>query len=188
MTERILLKVNQQAPTFDVIDIFDRRVRLTDYLGKRLFIGFFRHAGCPFCNVRVHKLEAKHEELKALDMEMIFFFESDRKTLLGNNFHKTISPIPVIADPEKKWYGAYGIENSLSKSIKSHATTFFSNSVRALLNGLPVHYMAGKESFSTIPAEFLVDEFGVVRRLHYAKSLTDQTSTDLILRFAKHNK
>jgi hypothetical protein len=48
--------------------------------------------------------------------------------------------------------------------------------------------MKGDESINTIPAEFLIDEHGVVRRLHYARGLTDQMSIDLIFRFATHGK
>lgn len=188
MSERILLKVNELAPPFDAVDIFDRHVTLGGYRGKRLLVGFFRHAGCPFCNTRVHRLDAKHKELKELGLEMVFFFESSKETLLGNNFHSKISPTPIIADPDKKWYNAFGIETSGMKSAKSHLKSFFSKTIEAKLLGLPVHLMKGQESISTIPAEFLIDEFGMVRRLYYARGLTDQMSIDLIFRFAKHNK
>ncbi|TNE71514.1 redoxin domain-containing protein [bacterium] len=188
MNERIVLKVNALAPTIDAIDIFERRVRLRDFWGKRVLVAFFRHAGCPFCNVRVHRLQAKHEELKALGLEMIFFFESDKKTLLGNQFHRSVSPIPIIADPEKHWYDMYGIETNLMKSAKSHVTSLFPNAIKALLNGLPVHYMSGNESISTIPAEFLLDEYGMVKQLLYSNSLTDRMSVDTIFEFAKTGK
>jgi thioredoxin-dependent peroxiredoxin len=188
MPDRILLNINALAPAFEVYDIFNRVIRLKDYRGKRVLIGFFRHAGCPFCNMRVHRLQARHVELKQLGLEMIFFFESDPETLLGNTFHKGVSPIPIIADPMRICYDAYGIEQSFAKSMKSHAISFFSNAVRAKLNGLPVHYMSGNESISTIPAEFLVDEYGVVSKLLYASSLTDRMSVESIFEFARTGK
>jgi peroxiredoxin len=186
--DRLLLKVNELAPPFEAVDIFGRKVSLGDYRGKRLLLGFFRHAGCPFCNVRVHRLDAKHEELKELGLEMVFFFESTKEVLRGNDFHSKISPTPIVADPEKKWYNAYGIENSGMKSAKSHLKSLFSQAIQAKLKGLPVHLMKGDESINTIPAEFLIDEHGMVRRLHYARGLTDQMSIDLIFRFATHGK
>lgn len=188
MTDRIILQVNQLAPPIDAIDIFDRRIRLRDYWGKRVLVAFFRHAGCPFCNTRVHRLQSKHREFQALGLEMIFFFESEQRLLLGNHFHKSVSPIPIIADPEKNFYSAYGIETSLGKSLKSHATTFFPNAISALLKGLPVHYMSGKESLSTIPAEFLLDEYGMVKKLLYSTSLTDRMSIGEIEEFARTGK
>ena len=183
--ERIIMKVNETAPRFEVTDIFDREIKLADYRGKRVLIGFFRHAGCPFCNTRVHRLEARHKEFKEMGLEMIFFFESDKETLLGNSFHRGISPIPIISDPDKTWYDAYGVEESAAISAKSHLTSFFSNVVRAKLNRLPVHWMKGEESINTIPAEFLLDEYGMVQKLLYCKSLTQRMSMDVIIDFAK---
>lgn len=185
MTDRIELQVNALAPDIDAIDIFDRRIQLRAARGKRVLIAFFRHAGCPFCNMRVHRLQAKHIELQQLGLEMLFFFESDKKTLLSNMFHRKVSPIPIIADPEKKYYNLYGIETSFAKSMKSHATTFFSNAIQAKVKGIPVHWMAGKESISTIPAEFLIDEYGVVKKLLYSTSLTDRMSMETIFDFAR---
>lgn len=186
MSDRILLKINELAPPIETYDIFDRKISLGDYRGKRLLICFFRHAGCPFCNTRVHRLDAKEQELKELGLEMIFFFESEKEVLRDSDFHRKISPTPIISDPDRKWYTAYGIEQSFAASAKSHLKSFFSQVVRAKLDRVPVHYMKGKESFSTIPAEFLVDEYGMVRRLYYAQGLTDQMSLDLIYKFARH--
>lgn len=101
MESRIVLDINVTAPVFNLIDIFGSRVNLAEYKGKRVFIAFFRHAGCPFCNLRVHVLQKKYDVLKAKNMEMIFFFESTEKVLLSSTFHSEVSPIPLIADPEK---------------------------------------------------------------------------------------
>lgn len=186
--ERILLDLNVKAPSFNLIDIYDRNINLEDYKGKRVFIGFFRHAGCPFCNLRVHFLQEKSEELKAKNLEMIFFFESPQRLLLTSSFHKEINPIPLISDPEKIWYQTYGIENSAMKSAVSHLTTFIQTAVKAKMKGLPIHMMAEKESISTMPAEFLLDENLIIRKVHYAKRLNDRLSLDFIREFAEKEK
>lgn len=183
--ERVIMKVGALAPTFEMVDIFDRTINLKDYRGKRVILGFFRHAGCPFCNSRVHRLEAKYDEFKKMGLEMIFFFESDKETLLSNNFHKDVSPIPIISDPEKIWYDKYGVEKSAIITAKSHLKSFFSTAIQAKLKKLPVHWLKGKESINTIPAEFLIDEYGVVKKLLYCKSLTQRMSMDVIKEFAQ---
>src|SRR5260221_11356182 len=101
------IQTDVKAPVFNVKDIFGRQINLEDYKDKRIFIGFFRHAGCPFCNIRVHHLSKKHAELKAKGLEMIFFFESQEFLLLKSIFHIEVSPIPLISDPKKIWYNAY---------------------------------------------------------------------------------
>uniref|UniRef100_UPI00404AF93E redoxin domain-containing protein n=1 Tax=Fulvivirga sp. TaxID=1931237 RepID=UPI00404AF93E len=182
--DRITLDVNVKAPDFNLIDVYDRPVSLAQLKGKKVFIAFFRHAGCPFCNLRVHFLQKHHLQLKEKGLEMVFFFESSKKILLTSSFHKEISPIPLISDADKTWYNAYGIEESAAKSTKSHLTSFIQTAIKAKLNGLPMHMMAEKESIKTIPAEFLVDENGIIRKIHYANGLNDRMSIEHIYDFA----
>lgn len=188
MAESITLDINTPAPVFDLNDIFGCKTHLKAYRGKKVLVAFFRHAGCPFCNSRVHRLQKVVEELKTKNLEMIFFFESTEKVLLSHTFHKAVNPTPLISDPEKVWYQAYGVETSALKSAVSHLTSIVQTAIKAKLKGLPVHLMAGKESINTIPAEFLVDEKGVVRKVHYARSLTDELSVDIIRAFAETGK
>ena len=183
--ERVILDLNVTAPVFDLMDIYDRRIDLSSYKGKKVFVGFFRHAGCPFCNLRVHYLQKHHEKWSEMGMEMIFFFESPKDLLLKSSFHKGVSPIPLIGDPEKIWYETYGIEQSAAKSTKSHLTKFIQTAIKAKWNKLPLHPMAAGESINTIPAEFLIDETGVIRKIHYANGLTDRMSIDTIYEFAE---
>jgi len=184
-SSRVLLDLNVTAPNFELTDIFGRTINLEDYRGKKVFIGFFRHAGCPFCNLRVHFLQKNHLALKAKNLEMIFFFESSSKLLLSSMFHKEVSPIPLIGDPEKIWYATYGVENSALKSAKSHLTSFIQTAIKAKMNKLPIHTMASGESINTIPAEFLLDENQIIRKIHYSKGLNDRMSIEHIYEFAE---
>lgn len=176
-----------QAPIFNIKDVFDRQIKLEDYRGKRTLIGFYRHAGCPFCNMRVHALTKAHPELKELNLEMIFFFESRKEVILRSTFHTEVSPVPIIADPENTWYRAYGIEKSGYKSAVSHLTTFVQTAIKAGRTGVPLHLMAGDESIKTMPAEFLLDENLTIQKLHYSERLNSRMLVDEILAFAKGN-
>ena len=187
-SQNLIVELNVAAPAFNLTDIFDRTIDLKNYKGKKVFIGFFRHAGCPFCNLRVHNLMKVREKLTESNMEMIFFFESKKELMLQSIFHKEVSPVPLIADPEKKWYGIYGIENSLLKTSMSHLTSFIQTAIAAKKKNLPIYPMASGESFSTIPAEFLLDENQIIRKIHYAKNLNDRLSIDTILDFANAKK
>ena len=185
VSDNTTLAINVSAPTFELIDVYQRNINLEEYRGKRVFIGFFRHAGWPFCNLRVHALQKEREDLKTKNLEMIFFFESKERILLSSTFHQEISPIPLISDPEKVWYQTYGIESSATKSAKSHLTSFIQTAIRAKLKGLPMHPMADGESINTMPAEFLLDEELIIRKIHYAKGLNDRMSMDHIYSFAE---
>ena len=178
-----VVELNVTAPSFTLVDIYGRTISLQDYKGKKVFIGFFRHAGCPFCNLRVHALGKKRDEWKAKNLEMIFFFESKASTMLRSTFHQEVSPVPIFADPEKVWYSIYGIENSVAKSNMSHLTTFIQTAFKAKLKGLPMHLMVGSESYGTMPAEFLLDENLIIRKIHHANTLNDRLGMDVIEQF-----
>lgn len=184
--ERITLDLNVSAPRFNLIDIFQRPVNLEAFQGKKVFIAFFRHAGCPFCNLRVHFLKKHFNELQKMNLEMIFFFESKEKILLSSTFHREVSPIPLISDPERIWYQTYGIEQSVYKSAKSHLTSLIQTAIKAKLKKLPTHLMAGDESITTIPAEFLLDEQLIIRKIHYANGLNDRMSIEHLYDFSGH--
>lgn len=179
------LETNVSAPIFKETDIFNRDIDLNAYRDKRVFVGFFRHAGCPFCNLRVHTLTRAYGDLKAKGLEMIFFFESKKEVLLRSIFHKEVSPIPLISDPTKKWYSTYGLEPSAMISAKSHITALVQTAFKAKMNGLPVHGMADGESINTIPAEFLLDRNLIVKKVHYSQGLNDRLSMDLVKQFAE---
>lgn len=173
------------APVFKLKDVFGRIIDLEEYKDKKVFIGFFRHAGCPFCNLRVHALTKAHEKLKERGLEMIFFFESKENIILRSTFHQEVSPIPLISDPEKVWYDAYGLESSGFKSAISHISSFVQTAFKAKMAGVPMHAMADGESIKTMPAEFLLDKGLVVKHLLYSQSLTERMDIRMIQEFAK---
>jgi len=174
------------APAFKLKDIFGRTIDLNEYKDRKVLIAFFRHAGCPFCNLRVHALSKMHEEFKSKGLDMIFFFESKEKVILRSSFHVGVSPIPIISDPEKVWYTAYGLESSGFKSAVSHLTSFVQTVLKAKSVGVPVHMMADGESIKTIPAEFLLDKGLVIKKLHYSQRLDDRMEISEIKMFAEN--
>ena len=180
------LEKNVVAPVFNAQDVFGRAINLEDFKDRKLLIAFFRHAGCPFCNLRVHNLKKAHPELKSMGLDMIFFFESKERIILRSTFHQEVSPIPIIADPEKKWYDLYGLEPSGYQAAKSHFTSFVQTVFKAKMKGLPVHLMADGESISTMPAEFLLDKALKVKKVHYSQGLNDRIPVEDIKKFANN--
>ena len=173
-----------KAPYFEQEDVFGRRVDLNDYVDKRILIAFFRHAGCPFCNIRVHNLMKVSDELKEKGLEMIFLFESKKEIILRSSFHQGIAPIPLLSDPGKKLYDLYGLESSGYKSAISHITTFVQTAYEAYKVKVPLHAMADGESIKTMPAEFLVDHDLIIKKVHYSERLRDRMDVNEIRDFA----
>jgi thioredoxin-dependent peroxiredoxin len=182
------LKQNQPAPIFNLKDVFDRQIDLQKYRHKKVYLGFFRHAACPFCNLRVHALTKEAEALKAQGVEMIFFFESKSRVILRSSFHQEISPIPLISDPEKEWYKIYGLENSIFKVGMTAISSFRSAMKEARSENVPVGdggMMPEGEALGTMPAEFLLDKGLIIQKAHYAQRLNDWLPLDKIREFAR---
>lgn len=184
LDQNINIELNHPAPIFIREDIFDRRIDLSAYRGKKVLLAFFRHAACPFCNVRVFRLQKQAEKLKEQGLEMIFFFESTKENLLKNSFHPKVSPIPLIADPDKVLYLQYGVPEDKFGATLKNLPAMLPKMIEAKLNGVPFGSKQGSESIYTLPAEFLIDEKGIIKKLHYAKSLTDRMAIGEIERFA----
>jgi thioredoxin-dependent peroxiredoxin len=165
------LKENTKAPTFNLKDVYGRQIDLEAYRSKRFLLGFFRHAGCPFCNLRVHTLQKVYAELKKFNFEMIFFFESREQVILRSTFHQEVSPIPIISDPEKKYYSMYGLQPSTTKAIVSHVTSFAQT--------------VSKANAAKVPAEFLIDTDLIIRRVHYSDHLNTRINVEDIRLFAE---
>jgi peroxiredoxin Q/BCP len=134
------LSAGTTSPNFETQDIYGNPVRLSDYRGKKIVLGFFRNVNCPFCNMRVHQ---------------------------------QLSPIPLIGDPEKRVYKQWGVENSMMKTIK---TMFSSTNRQAMKEGQQLDLPKEKDkgaSMTLIPADFLIDEKGVIQKAHYGHHLND---------------
>ena len=168
------LQEGQFAPDFTITDIFDREIRLSDYKGTKIILGFYRNVSCPYCNRRVHQIMGNNVRLKQKNVQMIFLFESSNQKLTSSIFHKGISPWPLIGDPEKKIYNLYGVEESVAKTIK---TPLYSSLSLAKKYTKDLNLPKDKDASKTlIPADFFIDENLKIVKAHYGTHLDDHVS------------
>lgn len=175
----------QIAIDFNVSDAFGKPIKLSSYNGNKVLLSFFRNVHCPFCNLRVHELSKLREQLEDKGLKMIFFFESTPESIQNSVFHQEMSAIPLIGDPEKKIYSQYGIEAS---ALKMMSTFFTSGVMKGMKEGSKYDVPKEKESHVTqtlIPADFLIDENMIVRKVHYGANVKDHLPTEEIKQFVK---
>lgn len=180
------LKVGDSAPDFIAKDIFDRDIIMSDLRGNKIFLAFFRNVNCPFCNMRVHQLSKKQNDLTKAGLKMVFFFESSTKHLQRSIFHREVSEVPLIGDPEKEIYKKYGIESSLLKTM----STFLNKGAFAKKKegeNFNVPEEKEKNDDTLIPADFLIDEKGKIVKVHYGKNVSDHLDIKEIENFAGLN-
>jgi peroxiredoxin len=163
------LQVGQPVPEFTATDIFGSPVSPSDYRGRKLMIAFFRFAACPYCNLRVHELTAKQSAYRDR-LNILTVFQSPAETLQRHTVMRRL-PFTQIADPDMRLFGLFDGELSWAKFISGHVFH-----VPQWFQGV------GKGAFSAgartgdlrlVPADFLIDEEGIVQRAHYGRDVTD---------------
>jgi thioredoxin-dependent peroxiredoxin len=175
-------KEHQLAIDFEVTDIYGKEIKLSDFKGKKIHLGFFRNVNCPFCNLRVHQLSKFSHEFEKKGLKIIYFFESKPEVLRRSTFHQGVSPIPLTGDPQRKVYTLYGVKPSMMKMM---STILAKGTMGDMKAGKGLNLPQDKDATqSLIPADFLIDEQFNIRTAYYGKNLNDHISIDEIKRFA----
>ncbi|MDF1550017.1 MAG: redoxin domain-containing protein [Bacteroidales bacterium] len=176
------IQVGNTAPDFTAIDIYGRQVRLSEYKGKKIILSFYRNVSCPFCNRRVHQIMGNNLRFQNAGAQLVFLFESANEKLASSNFHKGISPWPLIGDPQKRVYQIYGVEESALKMMK---TMLVANVAQAKKETKELNLPKDKDAtMSLIPADFFIDENFKIVKAHYGSHLDDHVSIDELKAFA----
>ncbi len=167
------------APDFEVQDIHSQRLRLGALRGKRVMLSFFRDAACPFCNLRVYELSNEYAALQAQGLEVVTFFRSGNEEV-QRFVARRPRPFRLVADPQMAVYGPYGIERSMLGMLRA-----MMRQLPRLMRGLRLgqsRLPAGDPSL--MPADFLIDERGYVRRAYYGRDLGDHLPMTEVHAFA----
>jgi len=147
--------------------------------GQRFMLSFFRFASCPFCNLRIHELVSRFDQFGD-GFTIVAIFDSPLDNL-QEHAEGHAAPFPILADPEKHYYRQYGIEHSLTGMLKGMIFR-----MPTLLKGMMKGYLPFKirGSLTTMPADFLVDEYGVIRTAHYGEDEGDHLSFEDVQAFS----
>ena len=73
--------------------------------GKRYMVTFFRFAGCPFCNLRVHNLVKQYDSFGS-NFTIVGIFDSSLEDL-QRHAEKHNAPFPILADESNIYYEEY---------------------------------------------------------------------------------
>jgi peroxiredoxin len=150
-----------------------------------IHLQFRRFAGCPVCNVQLRRFAQAHAELAAAGVLTVSFFYSTREAMLD---YQHELPHPIVADPQRRWFSAFGVERSLWAT--AHPRTW-ATAIGGLLSGPTNPFEGGAQD--GLPADFLIvgnveSEAEVqcqIVALHYGVAADDQWSVDEVLELAR---
>lgn len=135
------------------------------FKGKPFLISFFRFAGCPFCNLRIHEMVNSHQE----NFNIIGIFDSPLNNLIKHSKGHN-APFSILADEKNIYYKQYGVEHSI-KGMLEGMFLHFPRLMKGMFKGyLPTTI---KGSLITMPADFLIDKNGKIHTAYYAKHEAD---------------
>ena len=139
-----------------------------------LHLQFRRFAGCPICSLHLRSFARGLPRLEAAGITSVAFFHSSAESL--RPYHADL-PFPVIPDPERTWYRAFGVDRSLRSVLDPRAWG-------AMMHGMvqaPSNPLAAEGGLLGLPADFLVAPDGRLLDLHYGTHADDHWELDALL-------
>jgi thioredoxin-dependent peroxiredoxin len=175
------LKAKDKAPEFELKSAQGESISISKYKGKNILLAFFRFAGCPVCNFRMHSLMENYAKMQQQNIEIIAVFESGNEVLATYIKDATI-PFAVIGNHELSLYKKYGVQKSILKMMN----TMFKKEPKQQMKQGEIMFNEKKYkqdgSMTRMPADFLIDSKGIIQIAHYGKFIGDHIPLNVILK------
>ena len=167
------INVNDKAIDFEVFDFNGKKQQLLGH-GHPVLLSFFRHAGCPMCNLRTRELILAHDKMQQYGLKVMAVFESPAKSI-KRDVGRQNPPFPLIPDPQRLLYKLYGVTISWLGFVKIFAVRP-KHVYQAIFKNSFIPKFA--EATPMMPADFLIDPNGTVRIAYYGTDIGDHLPLD----------
>ena len=148
---------------------------------------FRRYAGCPICNLHLHSMARRHDEIAAAGIQEIVMFHSTAEDMLP---YQGQLPFAAVADPCRKLYDEFGVTASPRAVLHPKAWTSPLNprAYPIILRGIRAGGSPAPRHGDTalgLPADFLIEPDGRVRAAKYGRNASDHWSVNELLQLAR---
>lgn len=176
-----MLSAGTTAPDFEVENLRGEPVRLSALRGDPVWLAFFRFASCPLCNYRVHEMVERWAMFEGRRFHLIGVFQSP-SSRLHEFVAKQQPPFTLIADPEMKLYGLYGLESSILAAMTLNVVA--TGARAAGTKGIKLLSIPDGPAMR-VPGDFLIDRHGVIETAYKGKDIADHIPFEAADRFLK---
>jgi len=125
-----MIKVGDKAPDFEVNDQDGKKVKLSDFKGKKVVLYFYPRDNTPGCTAEACNLRDNYQDLQNSGYE-ILGVSTDSETSHQKFIEKQNLPFSLLADTQKDIHEKYGtwVEKSMygRKYMGTARTTFIIN-------------------------------------------------------------
>lgn len=143
---------------------------------------FRRFAGCPICSLHMHEVASRHNEITKAGVTEVVVFHSSADRLRR---YVTDQPFAVVADPRRRLYREFGVENSIRGVLNRNVARAVGRGMRQAPS---MRSLAGSlgptENHLSMPADFLIAADGAVVARKYGEHADDQWWVNELLRLA----
>jgi hypothetical protein len=170
----------------EILTIHSEHIRIPDRR-RLVHLQFRRFAGCPVCDLHLHSIAQRHQEIVTASIQEVVVFHSSTDELLH---YVDDLPFAVIADPNKRLYADFRVE-SAPRALLDPRTWVpvirgILRSLDAILRGKqPVPSLNPQGGRLGLPADFLIASDGNLIACKYGSHAYDQWSVDELLRLSK---
>ena len=166
------------APAVETADFLGNPVSLAGLRGRKVMLSFYRYASCPLCNLRMHELIRQYPQL-APDIALVSIFQSPVDSIRAYVGRQDV-PFPIVPDPDRRLYARYGLESRWLGLFSA-----FVKSPWQVLQAFRKGFLPGRTDgpLNTIPADFLIDEQGVIQLAYYGSDIGDHLPLERIFQF-----
>lgn len=163
------LKIGGKIPKLTGDTLSGNEISLSDYKGSPLILSFYRYAGCPLCNLRIHDFIKKYnKKYKPAGVKVIAVFQSPIEKMEKYTTEHD-APFEFVSDPDYEWYRAFGVESSLSGLVKASLKPV--SILRSFTKGFGRVDPDGV--MTRLPADFLINSKGIIEDAFYAKDVSE---------------
>ncbi len=170
---KMKLNIGDKSPDFETLDFKSEKQVLLESK-QPILLTFFRHAGCPMCNLRTRELILNYKKFEKYNLKILTIFESPVASI-RRDVGRQSPPFSIIPDPERKLYKLFGVTISWPGFVK----IFFirpKHVFEAIFKNGFIPKFA--EATPMMPADFLIDSNGIIKIAYYGKDIGDHLPFD----------
>jgi peroxiredoxin len=181
MPKQAPLKFNDPAPDLEVKDMDGTAVMLSSLWRKQaLILAFTRHFGCPQCKELVDQLATHLPAFASKNLSLVIVTQGTPDETKA--FCSERAPgVLCLADPERRAYGAYGLERANVWQSFLSLNVWSSNRRLKRERGWNTDLPPAGQDALQMAGIFVIAPDGRVRLPYYYDDIADHPPVDLLL-------
>ena len=177
--------MNNAALELPLLTAEGEAVTLSEFLNSEseyLLVVFLRHLACIPCVAHLREIAAHVDRLRDAGISVVMITQAEPKILAMFLRHDP-QPFPIVADPSRQSYQAFGLERARWQDF-FHPREIF-RYLRLIAGGGRVKKPYAGEDLLQLGGDFLLDRDGNIHYAYRSRSATDWPTIEELLSAAK---